>query len=254
MLTQGSTKVFKHRPGIRPSSLRQRAPPRNLDASGSSPKDPVDLTRQRLHLTLEPGSFLLLLPDSVSPFRGSKYAQSQRFLLPHDGTASLLVLDWVNSGRGQRSSSALPSPTANGIGAKRDDGEIWSMDNYISTNEAFLGHRLVMREKLVLEASSESSTAARLAPYHVYATILILGPHLLPLLRHLTALCDKTRQYKISSPPGVLWSFSPLEGGDGGVLRVAAEEVEEARGWIKAALEAGGIKELVGEGLWPRII
>jgi len=38
------------------------------------------------------------------------------------------------------------------------------------------------------------------------------------------------------------------------VVRIAAKSVEEARDWLRGVLLAGGIKELVGEGVWPRII
>ena len=114
ILTQGSTKVFKRRRG-RPA----------LD----------DTTKQRLHVTIGPKSFLLLLPDSLSPFRDSKYAQSQRFVIPQDGSSSLMVLDWVNSGRGQDRASGE---------------EVWSMRSYISMIEVLMGETLLLRERLVL--------------------------------------------------------------------------------------------------------
>ncbi|ORX40106.1 UreD urease accessory protein-domain-containing protein [Kockovaella imperatae] len=255
MLTQGSTKVFKHRPGIRPSSLRERYP------TGSSRSTPdgrnVGRTRQRLHITLRSGSFLMLLPDSVSPFTGSQYAQSQRFVLPSDDTASVLVLDWVNSGRGQRSGHA--NGLMNGLQQNQaPSSEIWSMDEYISTNEVTHRDKILMREKMVLNNANRSmngtSIATRLSPYHVYGTVLILGPHFAPLIAHLVAMCDATRQFKMSRPVDILWSFSPIQDGKGGVLRIAGKEVEDVRRWLKEAFQAGGIRDLVGEGLWTRII
>jgi len=206
-----------------------------------------------MHITLQPNSFALVLPDSISPFKGSSYIQSQRFVLPPDDTASVLILDWVNSGRG---------PTFLSEG---DKGEIWSMDNYTSTNEILLGEKRIMREKMVLdntECRSKaiegglSPVAGKLAPYHVYATLLIYGPHLVPLLEHLRTVCDKTTQFQIQRTPDLTWSFSDTSGenGLGGVLRIAGVAVEDVRNWIRTALLLGGMKDIVGEGLWSRVI
>ncbi|OCF33480.1 urease accessory protein [Kwoniella heveanensis BCC8398] len=451
MLTQGSTKVFKRRPGIRPLShaARGKGPgaspiPSNTTSTGSATGMGSALTRQRMHITLRSNSFLLLLPDSISPFRDSQYSQTQRFVLPQDGSASILVLDWVNSGRGQRQMAGVG--TGVGVGARKDghetqrstsvaavptpipDGsrsigkssvvaassstsssvvaaietppttvpnsahaspttvntrsnppiriighshshtqplnhndrvtpaqkpigithheqdEIWSMEAYGSTNEVFVGDRLVMRERMVLDnpgtntpiqaekktktkedgkrksstmsrtpcadytgkvqagvedstqpsdsttllsittavppperasepklqskpppkpSSKLSPTAQSLAPYNIYATVLILGPHLSPLMTYLKNLSDhpSARQYQLRDPPNLIWSFSEViapksttGGGGGGVLRVAAVEVEDVRIWLRRVLKAGQVDKLVGEGLWSRVI
>ncbi|WVQ82966.1 hypothetical protein IAT38_005102 [Cryptococcus sp. DSM 104549] len=248
MLTQGSTKVFKRRPGIRPLSHSHIPQPR----SSSSGPAGESITRQRMHITLQPNSFLFLLPDSISPFRASSYSQAQRFVLPEDRSASVLVLDWVNSGRGQR--------------PEWEDEEIWSMDVYGSTNEVFVGKdRLVMRERMVLDNSifpsqpsnptALSPIARQLSPYNIYATLLLLGPHLTPLLTYLKSLADRTRQFQMKEPMGLVWSFSEVDEQLGGaVVRIAAREVEDARKWLRGVMTAAGVGGLVGEGLWPRCI
>ncbi|ORY28465.1 UreD urease accessory protein-domain-containing protein [Naematelia encephala] len=248
LLTQGSTKVFKHRPGLRPASHGQ-GPGRKQEGEGDG------TTRQRMLVRLASRSMLLLLPDSISPFRSSRYAQAQRFILPSDETSSVLILDWVNSGR-------------------QADGEVWSMARYSSTNEIFLGStktnnstksnesllgekRLIMRERTLLEQNNrhpKADIAHKLAPYHVYANILIIGPHVFPLLKYLTDLCAMTSQFQAARPQKVIWSFSPVEDGKGGVVRVAADEVEDARAWIREVFDKGGVRDLVGDGLWGRII
>lgn len=48
--------------------------------SSSSPSSP-SVTRQRLHAHLAPSSLLVVLPDPVQPFTGSRYVQSQRFMV-----------------------------------------------------------------------------------------------------------------------------------------------------------------------------
>lgn len=243
MLTQGSTKVFKHRSGIRPQSHRIiRDIDRTTGVSGEL------LTRQRLHVTLGSEALLLLLPDSVSPFRDSRYSQTQRFVLPASRTASVIVLDWVNSGRGQRG----PGRTFAAEGGE----EVWAMGLYGSTNEVFVGDTLIMRERMVLDTDGGADCSRighRLAPYHVYATVLILGPHTTALQAHLQQLSQETSQMQVTRPAAVLWAYSQTDV-QGGILRLAGKEVEEIMGWLRAALDKGGIRETVGDGLWPRLI
>ncbi len=236
MLTQGSTKVFKHRPGIQPQS--------------HSRPETTEGTHQRLHVTLASKSFLLLVPDSVSPFRGSRYSQAQRFILPSDRSASILILDWVNSGRGQRTTFRTTLSTT---APSKEDSENWSMESYNSLNEILLDDHLIVRDRMLLDASL-SHGAIRMRPYNIYATILIYGPHFASLLKYLEELCNATRQFQIHRPPELVWSFSPVEDGSGGVVRVAGVEVEEVRKWIRVKMENGGVKDLVGESLWPRLI
>ncbi|WVW84671.1 hypothetical protein I302_106705 [Kwoniella bestiolae CBS 10118] len=248
MLTQGSTKVYKRRPGIRPRSFGP--PPGSENGTGNGHGNEGGITRQRLHITLQPHSFLLLLPDSISPFSHSKYRQNQRFVLPEDKTASIMVLDWVNSGRGMQ----------------KTEKEIWSMDQYDSINEIIVGEELVMRERMVLDnpnvdgtstpnAEGLSNIAKSLAPYHVYSTILFLGPKFTNLTGLLKSKSARTRQYQLKSPEGLIWSFSEVDTGyNAGVVRIASVEIEQTRGWLRDVLEGAGVREMVGEGVWPRCL
>lgn len=270
LLTQGSTKVFKRRPGLRPLSHFRHG---NAQTSAPTPSSTDDQTKQRMLVNLASDSFLLLLPDSLSPFKASKYLQSQQFVLPSDGSASVLILDWFNSGRGLR-----PGPTAKGSDVEASDSdledlELWSMDSYISTIEVLLSGKMIMRERMVLSnppdtVSSTASTprqqtspvlttmAKQLAPYNVYATVLIHGPHMVKLLTVLDEMCEQTQQFQIKEPLSLVWSYSEIstQGGRGGIVRLAALEVEECRNWMRDVFGRGGIPELVGEGVWPRVI
>lgn len=274
LLTQGSTKVFKHRPGMRPKSHQ-------ISRLAVAEDGPAPTTRQRMHVTLEPGAFLLLMPESLSPFRASSYAQAQRVTLPPDGSASALVLDWVNSGRGSRLPGTMHSGPPGGVrdlqkkaaaaanGAEEEpqaagspDDEVWAMAYYASTNEIVVGSEVIARERMVLDNRAHDTTdvgaglspaALRLAPYHVYATVLVEGPHFAQLRAHMDKVVDGTSQFQLPRPPGLLWSYSSLSD-TGGIIRVAGLEVEDVRDWLRAALTAGGVNELVGQGLWPRCI
>jgi urease accessory protein len=143
-----------------------------------------------------------------------------------------------------------------------DEAEVWSMARYASTNEVLVGSKTIMRERMILDNSTPSgihnnglsSTARHLAPYNVYATVLIIGPHFTPLLQHLHKLVDGVSQFQLQRPQALTWAFSPVEGGKGGVLRLAGVEVEDVKIWLRKVLGEGGVRELVGDGLWPRVI
>lgn len=245
LLTQGSTKVFKSRPGIRPLSLGRPAP--GLSSN----------TIQRLRVNLHPHSLLLHLPDPLSPFAKSRYEQHQRFDLPSCGTASLLVLDAVSSGRGVRSTGSAPQVHAAGIQGRDEDEETWAMDLYASTNDVYIGSRLLMRDRLILSPTPTSSVRKKLAPYHNYTTLLICGPLLLSLMTHLEALTNERDQavFQQSAPMPLVWSYSPIPASNtkAGILRVAGVSIESVRDWIRHRLVDGGLRNLVGEALWPRV-
>lgn len=250
LLTQGSTKVFRTRPGLRPLSL---GPPRSISTSTSPSK-----TLQRTHITVQPNAFLLLLPCAVQPYASSSYHQAQRVHLV-DRTASVILLDWFTSGRSGRTG---------------DKSEEWDFERYSSLNEVVLGGKVIMRERTVLENdnkkenhdlsdppspsshASSPSLASRMHPYKTYATLLITGPYFLPLLRALQSLSTHPSQTAFQSPhpnPQLLYSYSPLEDGHAGILRVAGAGTEGVGEFVRGVLERGDVDGLVGKGLWERV-
>jgi urease accessory protein len=84
---------------------------------------------QRLRARVDDDSLLVLLPDPVVCFAGSRYTQDQHVHLA-DG-ASLVLVDWLTAGR---------------IGS----GERWQFDEYRSHTRIWRGERLVLHEGLVL--------------------------------------------------------------------------------------------------------
>lgn len=271
LLTQGSTKVFKHAAGVRrPQSHllygedagRGGAPrPLNTYSGGRYPEDrrgvepEAPTSRQRMRVRVAPGSTVLLLPDSISPFKDSRYVQAQRFeLVPG---ASCLVLDWVNSGRGRhapapvlRGGLHLPTPPSP---AAPPTTECWEMAYYASVNEVVADGRLVARERMVLQDQPGNALRDRLRPYHVYGTLIAYGPTMGPLCALLDRVADNESQFQIPRPPGLIWSWSRL-GPDGGIVRIAAVHVEDARVWLRSVLTTGGVQDIVGAALWPRCI
>ncbi|BGP04786.1 hypothetical protein JCM10049v2_000588 [Rhodotorula toruloides] len=235
MLTQGSTKVFKLRPG------------RYLHAPHLSESS---TTEQLFRLSIAPSATLVLLPAPVTCFSRARYSQRQVVHLL-DRTSSLVLLDWYTSGR-------------MGMG----NGEEWEFDKYRSENEIWLEGRRIAKDVMLLEDEIErdvgegidNTDAARLpttyrsrvAPYACYATLFLFGPAVAPLLAHLSTSFAAISQYKQSLPYSLVWSFSQLPGHPegAGIARCAGASTEEVKEWVVHMLEEGGIEKLMGRDLW----
>ena len=229
-LFQGSTKVFKTRPGHRPT-------PRASDVE-------VDLTvtRQRMHVSIPDNGALFLLPDPVTCFRSAKYDQIQTIRL--SSSASLVVLDWYTSGR-------------------KSIGEEWVFDRYYSLNEVFIDGKRVARDATLLESTPPTSSpaschlldklASKMSPYSCYATVLLFGPLTRRTRDALAEAYKATTVFKQAAKPPLIWSFSIVGYQDtGAVLRVAATETEDVRSWLKVALQ--GLQEIVGVDVYRKAL
>ncbi|ORX74061.1 UreD-domain-containing protein, partial [Linderina pennispora] len=121
LLTQGSTKVYRYRPGRPPSYLKN---PRNEG------KFDIGQTYQTLIVTVHSNALVCLLPDPVTCFESAKY--NQRQMVHMQESASLVLLDWMTSGRMSR-------------------GERWAFDKYLSVNVVETQGTVIVRDALLLE-------------------------------------------------------------------------------------------------------
>ena len=204
-------------------------------------KNPSDLTSQTLTCTLHPHSSLLLLPDPIQPFASSKYKQHQRFHLPADDTASVIVLDWLTEGRSAR-------------------GEHWDLSAFISRNEFFAPRDgrppcLLLRDSMVLSGDALHS---RMEAQTVLATVLIHGP-LFPRLEEaiLAKFKDEPRiggrnfdnrgDFKKDDERkgGVVWTAARVRGFV--LVKVVGRELEEVRAFIRGLLLLGAEGDMGGE-------
>ncbi|KAI0694869.1 UreD-domain-containing protein [Cytidiella melzeri] len=226
LLTQGSTKVFKTRPGQR------NARPRVGDVD--------TYTSQRMEVTVHSRGSLFLLPDPVTCFRSALYNQLQTFKIAAD--ASVVLLDWINSGR-----KAL--------------GEDWSFSKYYSLNELWVDGKRVARDALLLEDTQPPLTnghlylpartlADRLAPYSCYASVLIYGPLTASTMQSLLTKYSAITVFKHAARPPLIWSVSTICDGQGCMLRVAALETEDVRNWLGTALHP--LKDVIGEDIYSK--
>ncbi|KAJ7092597.1 UreD-domain-containing protein [Mycena epipterygia] len=213
LLSQGSTKVFKFRPGQHAAST-----------------GPTQVTSQRMEFAVASAGALFLLPDPVTCFRAASYNQVQTFRLARD--ASLVALDWVTSGRKAR-------------------GEDWAFARYYSANEIVVDGTRVAKDVMLLEhqAAGGRALADKLAPYACYATLLLYGPRVQGVIGALAEEYGRIQVFKTGAPEGLLWSLSAF--GDGGaVVRVAGMEWEAVRRWLGSRL--GLLEVVVGTDVYRR--
>lgn len=236
LLSQGSTKVFKTRAGNRASTRFRRS------SSQPTPSSLQAITTQSMEVTIAPCSALFLLPDPVTCFRSASYTQVQSFHLA--GSASIVLLDWVTSGR-------------------RSMGEDWDFLRYYSVNEVFVEGRRVARDVLLLENPSlDTQTASescssnptsraplrmlkdRLAPYSCYAMLLLYGPQTHGVVTDLQAKYRTISIFKRAAPERFIWSLTPVDDGKGTVIRVAGVDTDDVKNWFREVLR--GLEAVVG--------
>ncbi|KAG6862419.1 hypothetical protein C0995_011859 [Termitomyces sp. Mi166 len=234
MLSQGSTKVFKVRPEHRLASTRpnSKSPATEMTAKA---------TMQNISFTIAAGGTLLLLPDPVTCFRSASYNQTQTFQLSRN--ASIVVLDWLTSGR-------------------MSMGEEWAFSRYHSANEVWVEGKRVAKDVMLLDEEQlqvDSTNASevpfrtmhdRLAPYSCYAMVILYGPLVERTIQHLTALYDQISIFKTKTPGDMLWSLSPMTSDSGAIVRVAGKETETVKRWLGQSLQE--LQDAVGREVYQK--
>lgn len=234
----GSTKVFQSRIGVYATNPLSTS----IITGNSIP------TLQILKVNISSKSSLYLLPSPVTCFSKSKYKQKQIFNL-NSKESNLILLDWFNSGRMKMKNFKIN----NGL------NEEWDFSLYESFNEIFINNKRVVKDVLRLEDDSilDSTTTSyrnQVEPYSCYCTLFLFGPNLLPLLTYFKESFNNILQYKLSNPYDLIWSFTELEEGTGGIIRCAGISTERVKDWLVEVLEAGGIVDLLGRDLWTNAL
>ncbi|KAI9500159.1 UreD urease accessory protein-domain-containing protein [Coemansia spiralis] len=255
ILTQGSTKVYRRRAGRPPSFLKNEKKDTVYDSNQ---------TYQTMLIDVEPQALVCLLPDPVTCFEGALYNQRQAVRLHSTSTSSLVLLDWMTSGRMSR-------------------GERWAFSKYLSINvvaildglqnkkrqgqnhDSWIGEsRIIIRDALLLEntsneqSPSESSFARRLSSIDAFAYLLVLGPAvsvIADLLRkeHMEQRIKPFRpnnKVPESDEVDVQWSVSDIDECDikGVAVRIAGPNTENVKAWIKRRLAP--LQYIVGDSAW----
>ena len=181
--------------------------------------------RQELRATVARDGFLVLAPDPVICFADSAYEQRQRFDVAAGG--SLVVVDWLSSGRRMR-------------------GERWAFRRYSSRLDIHLGGEQVLCESLLLDSSRlPAGGEFKTGGFDCIAVVALFGEKLVDAVNALLAMIAEQ-----PFEPGqeLLYAGSPVR--DGAVLRVLGSTPELVGRYLKEKLDF--LAEHLGETPWSR--
>ncbi|XP_030481065.1 urease accessory protein D [Cannabis sativa] len=142
-------------------------------------------SEQVLEARVSGDALLAIIPDPVTCFSTARYTQKQVFRMV--GDSSLLMVDWVTSGR-------------------HESGEKWDFDMYKSTNNIFIeDDEPLFLDTVLLEKGSISSIAERMQGYQVIAMVVFWGPKMKHIQNKVQEDVRKimTEQLQFSSPASV---------------------------------------------------
>ena len=194
--TQASTKVYR---SLRPS-------------------------KQTITADVDAGGLLAVVPDPVVCFAGADFTQCQRYDLHAD--ASLVVVDWMTSGR-------------------HAAGERWVFSKYESCLDIRRHAQPVLFDTIVLEQELDP-VAERMGRFESLLTAVFTGPLVSATV---DTIVDRTSRQPISCGEDLVVSAARLR--DGGLLlRAASASVERLGGTLRELLTF--LPPLVGDDLWSR--
>jgi urease accessory protein len=181
-------------------------------------------TSADLHAHVSDAGLLLVLPDPVVCFAGSRYRQGQQFDLA--ATAGLVLLDWLTSGR-------------------RAAGERWDFEEYSSRTVIRVGGRLILHDALALR-HLDGSLADRFGRFDVLATVALVGASLRGFAE---GILSTVAGRPVERQPEMVIGASRTRDG-GCVLRIAGRSVEDVGGSVREFLSF--VPALLGDDPWAR--
>ncbi len=181
--------------------------------------------RQKLRAAVEDGGLLVVSPDPLTCFAEADYEQSQSIRLK--GSGSLVLVDWITSGRRAR-------------------GESWAFSRYRSRLHVYRDDELIMADALLLDpADGPLQSPFRLGRFHCLAMVVLIGERLTAAIEdRLGSIAAKP----VEPQARLVDVASPLSGGM--VMRVVGETTELVSRYLVHALSF--LNELVGDNSWAR--
>lgn len=172
---------------------------------------------QRLDARVAPGGLLVVLPDPIVCFAGSRYEQDLEIALAAD--ASLVLVDALSCGRSAR-------------------GERWAFDRYAARTRVTRAGRPVLLDALLLDPA-HGALLDRMGRFDAIATLVLLGPRARtadgPRGQEAFARIVEASQAPLERRADLVTAASPL-GDDGLIVRIAGTSVERVTGATRSAL------------------
>jgi urease accessory protein len=180
---------------------------------------------QELNAVMEAGGVLVVVPDPLTCFAGAVYEQRQRFEL-HE-SASLVVVDWLTSGRRAR-------------------GERWAFTRCQLLTEIFMGGRQIFRDAIRLDAADGPlEHPSRMGKCDCWATVVLVGPRVVVAA---TELLEYVGRQPVAADAPIFLSAGPITGG--ALLRAASSSAESMLRFFREHL--GFLAGLCGDDPWGR--
>jgi urease accessory protein len=164
------------------------------------------------------------MPDPVVCFQDADFSQVQRYDLAAD--ASLVVVDWMTSGR-------------------HAAGERWLFSRYASRLDVNRNARPLVFDTIVLEPDLDS-IAGRMGRFDVILTAVLTGP---AVSAAAAAILDRTSRTPIDGDGDLVLAASRLRDG-GALLRMAGTSVERVGRTLREHMAF--LSPLIGDDLWSR--
>jgi len=180
---------------------------------------------QRLRAHVAGGALLVLLPDPVTPFAGSSYAQTQHIDLAEG--ANLVAIDSMTAGR-------------------ISFGERWRFTSYASRTWIRRDDRVILHDATLLadHGDAPDALAQRLGRFNCLAWAVAIGPALRSAAAALAGCLDGT---PVTRRADLLFSAAPLED-DGVLLRVAGTSAQQVGAVLRQHLNF--LPSLLGDDPW----
>jgi urease accessory protein len=178
---------------------------------------------QSLAASIHEDALLAVLPDPVVCFAGADFSQEQRYDVA--GRGSLVVVDWITSGR-------------------HAAGERWAFNRYRSRIDISRDGRRMFFDGLTLQQETDS-IAERMGRFDVCATCIMTGAR---VADGAAAILQSVSQLPVRTHADTIESACPLAGGT--LWRVAGTNVEKVGTLLRARLSF--LQPLLGDDPWSR--
>jgi len=169
------------------------------------------------------GGLLVLAPDPVVCFAGSRYRQNQRIDLAGDG--ALVLIDWVTAGR-------------------HASGERWACSEYRSELIVAAEGRTIVHDALALRAS-DGDLLRRMGRFNLLALVVLAGR---TLRAESAAMVARADAEPVVARADQLVASTSLD--DACVLRIAGTSYEQVAQTVRSYLAF--LPALLGDSPWNR--